>query len=1057
MNATDSGLFIVDNSDAHWKALDYLREWCDLSSAIDIATGYFEIGALLALDGAWQKVDKIRILIGGDTSRQTAEAIREARLQIDESTNRQREADPFLAGIEGIIEALRAGKIQVKVYKSKKFHAKTYITHARREVVGAAALVGSSNFTKPGLTQNVELNVKFSGAEVRDLQKWFEHYWGEAVDATPDVLDVLESQSRPYTPFEVFARALQVLTANVDPSAIEWEREKSRIYPLLSPYQREGYHGLKQRAGLRGGAFLTDGVGLGKTFVGMMLAEYYAVREKKNVLILATKTGKDAVWEPALRRFLPDLTGDFTRIRVMAHTDLSKDDALDQVAMLRERVDVVIVDEAHNFRNRGKLGDDPDKPRSRWRRLQMIAEGKLTFLLTATPINNTLFDVVHEFELWTGDAAGSQARGDDHFVSLGISSVTGHVTALERAFLEAAEHREGHEPEGETVTMTDFEQLLADSPLLEALIVQHSRRYAIESAKAAGATEVLFPEPAMPRAVPYDYNIAFSRLLDELERAANKAHPLFTLPMYSEDRFYRDPSKMNSTRANRQRQVVGLIRTIFLKRFESSLAAFAGSCFRLTGKIDGWLEVNTAGGSPERKKLEVWRSDHAAVLQRAHRYIHEAVDEEDDGQDDSDADLFDEYDDKKGPLDPQEFKVEDMVSAAFEDLQQLIGFLDRVVAIGDADDTKFAQLLHLLNGTTRDRGAEAVVFDPIFRHQKVIVFTEFADTARYLERRLIEAGVAAVDRLDGSRKGDRLPMIQRFAPIYNGLDDGEVSQLEPLRVLVSTDVLAEGVNLQDASLVVNYDVHWNPVRLMQRIGRVDRRRDASLETRLLHRDAALTKQRPYVHIRNFLPPEEINRLIELYRRLQRKALLISKTLGIPGGRLLDEKDIHDDTKVFAAFEKEYYGELSPIERLRLEFLEMVKEDPGLGARLDVMPKGVHSAKRAAANAGTFLCSIEPVQVRGAEGEILGWTLEEGVPRWALLFSDGRTLTFDGLQQIADAIRCSPEVAAASIPDKLKTKARLEALRDARLKDLRKELQLPLDAPTPTTICWMELV
>ena len=148
--------FIVDNSDEHWKAIEYVRQWCEISETIDIAAGYFEIGALLALDGQWQKVDRIRILIGSETSRQTAEIIAEAISRLSSSFDPERVKDPFLEGLESIVQGIVDGKIELRVYTDKKFHAKAYITHGRLEVVGSAALVGSSNFTLPGLTRNIE-------------------------------------------------------------------------------------------------------------------------------------------------------------------------------------------------------------------------------------------------------------------------------------------------------------------------------------------------------------------------------------------------------------------------------------------------------------------------------------------------------------------------------------------------------------------------------------------------------------------------------------------------------------------------------------------------------------------------------------------------------------------------------------------------------------------------------------------------------------------------------------------------------------------------------------
>lgn len=160
---TGSELFIVDNSEDDWKVSRYLHDWCVLSKSIDIATGYFEIGSLLKLDGEWQKVDKIRILMGDEISRRTRKAFEQGlahvKDRLDDSLEREKEQNDFLAGVPAIVEAIRDGKIECRVYRKDKFHAKCYLTHARQEVVGSFGLVGSSNFTLPGITQNVELNV----------------------------------------------------------------------------------------------------------------------------------------------------------------------------------------------------------------------------------------------------------------------------------------------------------------------------------------------------------------------------------------------------------------------------------------------------------------------------------------------------------------------------------------------------------------------------------------------------------------------------------------------------------------------------------------------------------------------------------------------------------------------------------------------------------------------------------------------------------------------------------------------------------------------------------
>lgn len=152
---TGSDIFIVDNSDDDWKVVRYLHEWAEIAHQFDIATGYFEIGALLALDGQWQKLDTIRLLMGDEVSMRTKQAF-EAGLQVikgklDQSIEHAKDEDDFLEGVPAIVDAIQKGKILARVYNKKKFHAKAYITHSKLKVVGPAALVGSSNFTFPGL------------------------------------------------------------------------------------------------------------------------------------------------------------------------------------------------------------------------------------------------------------------------------------------------------------------------------------------------------------------------------------------------------------------------------------------------------------------------------------------------------------------------------------------------------------------------------------------------------------------------------------------------------------------------------------------------------------------------------------------------------------------------------------------------------------------------------------------------------------------------------------------------------------------------------------------
>ncbi|KAA1258014.1 hypothetical protein LF1_05050 [Rubripirellula obstinata] len=367
---TGSELFIVDNSEEDWKALRYLRDWCDLSKSIDIATGYFEIGSLLALDDQWQKVDKIRILMGDEVSRRTKKAFQQALAQVqqrlDNSLEQEKEQNDFLAGTPAIVEAIRSGKIECRVYRKDKFHAKCYLTHARQEVIGSFGLVGSSNFTYPGLTENIELNVQVTGSPVNVLQEWYDQHWEDAEDVSEDILKTIERHTRDFTPFEIYARSLQEFFRGHELTAGEWERQESKIFKILAQYQREGYQGLLKRASRHNGAFLCDGVGLGKTFVGLMLIERLIKHDRKKVALFVPKAARDAVWTSTLKKYLPELFGRFNNLEIFNHTDLLRDSMQEDLTSVADRADVILIDEAHHFRNTGTKGDDPGQRRSRY-------------------------------------------------------------------------------------------------------------------------------------------------------------------------------------------------------------------------------------------------------------------------------------------------------------------------------------------------------------------------------------------------------------------------------------------------------------------------------------------------------------------------------------------------------------------------------------------------------------------------------------------------------------------------------------------------------------------
>lgn len=1037
-------LFIVDNSVSGWTGLRYLEEWSSIAKSFDIATGYFEIGALLALDGKWQPLEKIRILMGAETTHRTRkallDAVRARALQIlDGSIEADKGANPFLHGVPAILEALRSGQIECRVYDKDKFHAKAYITHAKLEVVGAQALVGSSNFTAPGLTKNIELNIQVQSArEVAQLQEWFEAHWNEATEVTDAVIETIARHTHLYMPFDVYAKALQEFFRGHELTASEWDETRSKMFPRIDRYQKEAYWALMKIARQHGGAFLCDGVGLGKTFVGLMLIERLILHEGKRVVLFAPKAAKEGVWEPHLREWLPHIGGvgggaDFSNLAVFSHTDLGrKGDFPERFRRIAELADVVVIDEAHHFRNPGRRGgEDDDVEPSRYYRLYDLLDNaerpKAVFMLTATPINNRLSDFRHMAELFT--------HGDDKYFArtLGVNNLRAHFNQMEKALRS----RVGHDLTDVAEHMTEAQEILFSDEIFRHLVVQRSRAYARESQIRETGKAAAFPERTAPQVAEYSIRKTYGRLLDMFENAFTRKNPLFTLPMYYPLAWYKGPDKsIDPFEENRQKQVVGLIRTNFLKRFESSVVAFELSCDRLLQKLLAFLEVHSET-TTERRKLDHWKTENAETLGYARKRQLELWGE--DGEESEDEDIVpQEMLDAVEHLDREEYDVSAMMAETYRDLDQLIHFVAEARKFEPKHDDKLQKLLRLLKSKELSR-------------QKMLIFTEFADTARYLRRELDQAGIEGVAQVDSATKGNRADVIQRFSPYYNGTSSAALAQKgrTETRVLISTDVLSEGLNLQDASRMINYDIHWNPVRLMQRIGRVDRRMNPEFEQRLVADHPEVASSRGKVSFWNFLPPDELNAILTLYTKVTQKTLLISKTLGIEGKKLLTPED---DFDALREFNHAYEGTKTAVEDMHLEYQALLKADPELESRLNRLPGATFSGRKRQAKGarGVFFCYALPALDKEA-GE---FTEEAGTTRWYLYDLDRDTI-LEEPGEIVASIRSKPHT-----PRKCTTEEKtLVELRAKVEKHIKNSYLKRIDAPVgvkPALRCWMEL-
>lgn len=984
-----NSLYIVDNSNDDSSVKSYLSEWCTVSKQMDIATGYFEVSGLLALGEEWQKLDKIRIILGNEMTKRTKGIIEEvAQAMIDRfrsSVEKEQEKNEFLIGVPAIIEAMKTGKIECRVYDSHKFHAKAYITYFRDEyrdqfisamnVPSGYALVGSSNFTKAGLTQNIELNVQVKN-EVEQLQAWFDQHWQNGTDITEAILRIIENHCREFSPYDVYLRSMYEYFKSHEETVSEWESNDSVIYPGLSQYQKDGYNSLIQIADKYSGAFMCDGVGLGKTYVGMMLIERFVKKERKNVVLIVPASARVSVWEVTIKKLIPEILEGFYPFKIINHSDLLLDKNENLMNQIAQQAEVVVIDEAHHFRNRSS---------NRYRKLfEMMGAGskKQMFMLTATPINNSFLDLQHLIELFT-------QRQEDYFASapLGIHSLSGHFKKMEKQLDQIS---------GSAVndTLDISDDVIRADKLVTELVVQRSRSYVKRSLQNEEGNNVLFSRREPPTVANYSLEKSYGRLIrdfkDSFYRKDKNGKRITILSLaiyspYSDDYFIGDKSKMDEMVTGRQQQVVNLIRILLLKRFESSIEAFKETCIKIYIRLNKFLNDYKDYDAGSKRRIERKQMEQASILAYADEYAtlnQTSIDDIEDSLPDYVWNTQETFDEK-------DFDINALIIDTILDMETLSRFIEDMMEFQPENDDKIRELKRILNEDTR------------IKNKKVIIFSEYRATALYIYRELQKAGFTHLFEIDGQTKGDRHEMIKRFAPYYNESTSVEID--DEIQILIATDVLAEGLNLQDASCLVNYELHWNPVRLMQRIGRIDRRRNASIEAQLLSDHPELAADRESAYYWNFLPPTELEQLLSLYKTVSKKTLRISKTFGIEGEKLLTPDDEYEALK---EFNSQYEGVTSGEEEIALAYQELMVQNPDYIEQIKELPKKMFSGKVASTRKGYFFCYELPN--KRADGS---WSDGDGIYRWYYVDPETKAISED-MYEIWTAVKCEREESRA---------------------------------------------
>jgi Superfamily II DNA and RNA helicases len=997
---------------------------------MDIATGYLEIGGLLELDSSWQRLDKIRIILGNEVTKRThtvlTEAVNTLLSNLKSSVDIEQEKNEFLLGVPAILDALKSGKIECRVFDKSKFHAKTYITYFRDDyrnqfiqsmnVPSGYALVGSSNFTKAGLTQNIELNVQIKD-DVEQLQEWFNFHWDQGVDITNAILSVIEKHCKEYAPYDVYLRSMFEYFKTREETISEWENHDSVIYPILAQYQRDGYNSMVEIANRYNGAFCCDGVGLGKTFIGLMLMERFVKKERHNVVLIVPASARVSVWETTIKKFIPEILEGFFPFKIINHTDLLLEKNQNLMEQIAQQAEIVIIDEAHHFRNRAS---------NRYRKLfDMMNQGleKQIFMLTATPINNSFLDLQHQIELFTH-------RRDDYFAAapLGIHSLQGHFKKMEAKLYSSASA-------SEAVDISD--DIFRGDQLVNQLVVQRSRAYVKKSLSSAEGSNVLFSLRQPPIVANYSLQLSYGKLIDDFmqsfyrkDKQTGRPIAILSLAIYSpyeEEYYIGDKSKIDDMVSGRQAQIVNLIRQLLLKRFESSIAAFEETCIKIYVRLRKFLiDYKECGNARTIDRLLVKHTDVWGYVE--HYIKNEAQKTVEDVEDDLPDYIWntEEY------LDESEFDIRAMLDDTILDIEVLAEFIEDMMGFTPEKDDKLRELKRVLTE------------DPRLVGKKVIIFTEYRATAIYLFRELEKAGFKNVFEVDGNSKENRHSMVQRFAPYYNDLTSADIN--DEIQILIATDVLAEGLNLQDASCLINYELHWNPVRLMQRIGRIDRRRNAEIEAKMLCDHPELMEDRANAYYWNFLPPEELEKLLSLYRTVSKKTLRISKAFGIEGKKLLTPDD---DYEALKDFNSQYEGEASGEEFIALAYQKLISDNPNYEVEVSNLPKKMFSGKASANIKGYFFCYELPI--KKADGT---WSNGNGMYRWYILDNSTGTV-LQQAYEIWNAIKSEKDETRVFTVSESEFSEKRKAIEDYIKKSYMRVVQAPVGVK-PRLVTWMRL-
>lgn len=804
-------------------------------------------------------------------------------------------------------------KVAVKLHARFPLHAKLYLCYRHDKKTPLIGYLGSSNLTVSGLIKQGELNIDVLEQDAaHKLADWFEKRWDDSLDISDDLAKVLgESWLTPRAPFHIYLKIAYHLSREARQGQAEFTVPKSFKGELFD-YQVKAVQLAAHHLNKRGGALIGDVVGLGKTMTAAAIASIFIEQGDHNLLVLCPPN-LEKMWKDELERF--NVVG---RVHAISRAkDLAKD---------FKRYKLVVIDESHNLRSgEGKtygyvhdyLHDNDSK----------------VILLSATPYNKHYADLYHQLRLFVEPETVIGIRPENYIEELGTRLGTDgqpvEADLAARKTQGTIEFVARHQAKPDTLAAFSHSPYADDwRELMRLFLVRRTRSFIKEhyaQDDGDGKKYLVYPDSSRfyfpwrtPKTVTFPLDPArtddpYARLYSAkvVDVIDTLCLPRYGLQNYLPKTFSVVPTKTESailanlTKAGTR--LMGFCRTGLFKRLESSGAAFLLSIKRHILRNAVFIHAIEKG-----LPLPIGSSD-SSLLDSAFN-----DGDEDDFFSHSAGELYQTlattHKLKFDWLRPG-FFMEQLKADLENDILTLSQVLEIAGEWNPALDAKLAKLETLLSQTHGD--------------EKVLVFSQFADTVRYLETQLQARGVAGVVGVTGADKSPT-DLARRFSPVSN-----KAPVADPIRVLLATDVLSEGQNLQDAHIIINFDLPWAIIRLIQRAGRVDR----------------IGQLAPEILCYSFMPAEGIEEIIKLRGRLKDRLRAAGETIGTDEQFFEDEvqvrlKDLFNEKS--GILDDEDDGEVDLASYAFQIWDTARRTDPTLEAIIHRLPNNVEGAKAAPA-------------------------------------------------------------------------------------------------------------